>query len=259
MRNVSMHAGPLLSGGTSAHLPGIPTVSHPLDPGPYHKANSQLRSQLPHYNVEVTVTTRWDHLGLWFVALCIYLFYLGVRLFYLLSGRTAGFGSQNTNVAYSYVVLVGEIFLGGLGFYGNQCFWKQDTVFSAMNSETLRRIADDSAKHGVCQTVHVLVTTYTEPADTVKECVIRCLVSPEPIYMEKYIYVCDDGHAKSEGPKKRAMVEELRVLGAVYPLYAVYCFPSLIVQTIAHPRQFVCSILPSSERLSTSTGVFPLY
>ena len=66
---------------------------------------------------------------------------------------------------------------------------------------------------GMKQTVHVLIATYTEPAVTVRECVLRCIVAPEPIYMEKMIYVCDDGHSKSEGPKKRAMVEELRILG----------------------------------------------
>ena len=62
--------------------------------------------------------------------------------------------------------------------------------------------------------MHVLVCTYNEPAVTVRECVLRLLVAPEPIYMEKIIYVCDDGHSKSEGPKKKAMVEELRILGA---------------------------------------------
>ena len=64
------------------------------------------------------------------------------------------------------------------------------------------------------ETVHVLITTYTGPAETVRECVLRLIVAPEPVYMEKQIYVCDDGHAKSEGPKKRAMIEELRILGA---------------------------------------------
>jgi hypothetical protein len=36
------------------------------------------------------------------------------------------------------------------------------------------------------------------------------------MYMAKYIYLCDDGHAKADGPKKRAMVEELRILGMMY-------------------------------------------
>ena len=73
----------------------------------------------------------------------------------------------------------------------------------------------EAATKGVKETVHVLITTYTEPAETVKECVLRLIVAPEPVYMEKQIYVCDDGHAKSEGPKKRAMVEELRILGTL--------------------------------------------
>ena len=80
---------------------------------------------------------------------------------------------------------------------------------------------------GMSQTVHVLIATYTEPAVTVRECVLRLLVAPEPIYMEKMIYVCDDGHAKSEGPKKKAMVEELRILGGFFRscITAVSRFP----------------------------------
>jgi hypothetical protein len=75
----------------------------------------------------------------------------------------------------------------------------------------------DVARNGVRETVHVLITTYTEPAVTVRECVLRLLVAPEPLYMEKVIYVCDDGYGKAEGPKKREMVEELRTLGASLP------------------------------------------
>jgi hypothetical protein len=66
---------------------------------------------------------------------------------------------------------------------------------------------------GVTQTVHVCVTTYGESAEMIRECVIRLLAAPEPLDMEKYIYVCDDGHAKPEGPKKQVVVEELRALG----------------------------------------------
>ena len=69
--------------------------------------------------------------------------------------------------------------------------------------------------------MHVLITTFTEPAETVKECVLRLIVAPEPVYMEKKIYVCDDGHSKSEGPKKRAMVDELRILGQ-FPFYLFF-------------------------------------
>ena len=64
------------------------------------------------------------------------------------------------------------------------------------------------------QTVHVCVTTYGEAAEMVRECLLRLLAAPEPLDMEKILYVCDDGHAKAEGPKKRAVVDQLRALGA---------------------------------------------
>lgn len=247
---------------------GYPTVSSPLEPGPYHKANAQLRRQLPHLNVEVTVQTSWDHIFLTILAFFAFVTYIAVRIYYLLSGRTALYTEQNINVAYSYLVLVAEFFLGALGFYGHQMYWKQNVEFSPMDSNTLRSISEvrplrdvrcvicaaesppravswiddvlhagycalqalaamvlarmqDVAIGGVRQTVHVMITTYTEPADTVRECLIRLLVAPEPVYMEKVLYVCDDGHAKSEGPRKRAMVEELRVLGTTHLPIAV--------------------------------------
>ena len=79
-------------------------------------------------------------------------------------------------------------------------------------SNTHARLQDVSAR-GVTQTVHVMVATYGESAELVRECLLRLLAAPEPLDMEKYLYVCDDGHAKAEGPKKRAVVEELRELG----------------------------------------------
>lgn len=76
-------------------------------------------------------------------------------------------------------------------------------------------VMQDVLSSGVSQTVHVLIATYSESAEMVKECILRLLMAPEPVYMEKNIYVCDDGHSKREGPKKRDMVEQLRILGAV--------------------------------------------
>lgn len=35
----------------SEHLPGVPTISRPMDPGSYNQANAMLRKQLPHYQV----------------------------------------------------------------------------------------------------------------------------------------------------------------------------------------------------------------
>jgi len=48
----------------------------------------------------------------------------------------------------------------------------------------------------------------------VRDGVLRLLVAPEPVYMQKTIYVCDDGYAGPDGPRKRAMVADLRALGA---------------------------------------------
>jgi hypothetical protein len=48
-RNMHGHSGPV----AAQNLPGIPTVSGPLDPGPYNEANAMLRRQLPHYNVRI--------------------------------------------------------------------------------------------------------------------------------------------------------------------------------------------------------------
>lgn len=102
--------------------------------------------------------------------------------------------------------------------------WWHDVVRNF--TETYKQLQDVSRK-GMRETVHVLVTTYTEPAATVRECVLRLLVAPEPIYMEKIIYVCDDGYSKAEGPKKREMVEELRLLGA-YSLHSLEHFWTLL-------------------------------
>lgn len=41
----------------SKELPGVPTVSGLLDPGPYHEANAMLRRQLDHYNVRIQLRT----------------------------------------------------------------------------------------------------------------------------------------------------------------------------------------------------------
>jgi hypothetical protein len=87
---------------------------------------------------------------------------------------------------------------------------------AAAETDVQSMCLQDVRVSGVTQTVHVMVTTYGEAAEMIRECLIRLLAAPEPVYMEKFIYVCDDGHAKPEGPKKRQVVEELRVLGACF-------------------------------------------
>jgi hypothetical protein len=83
-----------------------------------------------------------------------------------------------------------------------------------------------SSERGVSQTVHVLIATYNEPAELVKECVLRLLVAPEPIYMEKIIWICDDGYMKEEGKQKQRMVADLQNLGLL-PLISVHTVHSI--------------------------------
>lgn len=57
----SFLGGTGLMGGTSdaiasSQLPGVPTVSRPMDPGSYNQANAMLRKQLPHYKVRLFVS-----------------------------------------------------------------------------------------------------------------------------------------------------------------------------------------------------------
>jgi hypothetical protein len=70
------------------------------------------------------------------------------------------------------------------------------------------------AVRGKLQRIHVIVCTYSEAAETVEACVARLLAAPLPVYAERTVYVADDGHAKPEGPRKRAFVERMRAAGA---------------------------------------------
>lgn len=99
-----------------------------------------------------------------------------------------------------------------------ECLIAKRANITDRTASQVNKTMQDVKEKGMRETVHVLVTTYAEPAVMVRECVLRLLVAPEPTYMEKVIYVCDDGHSKSEGPKKKAMVKELRVLGSLFSL-----------------------------------------
>jgi hypothetical protein len=126
--------------GDSYAISQHPTGSHSSAPGPYHQANCRLRHLIPHYNVSVTVTTSWPHILLTAAAVLCFLGYVGIRIWYLVSGRTAAFSAQNTSVAYSWVVLVAEVAVSVLGFYGSQLYWRQSTTFSEMSADELEAL-----------------------------------------------------------------------------------------------------------------------
>jgi hypothetical protein len=124
------------------HFRGHPTVSHALEPGPYHKANSRLRVQFPHYTVKVNIKTRWDHILVTVIAFVIFAAYIGLRVYYLATGRAEEFHLQNISILYSWVVLGAEIVLGLLLFYSKQLFWKQELVYTVMDDEELGKLTE---------------------------------------------------------------------------------------------------------------------
>ena len=84
--------------------------------------------------------TRWDHVAVVAVAACVYLVYIGVRLFYLVSGRTEGI--PNVSTGYSWAVLLAEAFTGAVLFYRKQVFWKQEVSFTRMAPDVLQSVAE---------------------------------------------------------------------------------------------------------------------
>jgi hypothetical protein len=117
-----------------------PTGSRSCAPGPYHQANCRLRQLLPHYKVTIAVTASWLHIFLAVAAVICFLGYIGIRIWYLVSGRTAAFHTQRTSVAYSWVVLVAEVAVSFVGFYGSQNYWKQSTKFVEMSTDDVKAL-----------------------------------------------------------------------------------------------------------------------
>lgn len=76
---------------------------------------------------------------------------------------------------------------------------------------------------GKLQHIHCIVCTYSEAAATVELCVQRLLDAALPVYADLTVYVADDGHAKPEGPRKRAFVERMRAEGALSSPHRADC------------------------------------
>ena len=91
--------------------------------------------------MRVWVQTSWLHIFMTAVTVAAFVFYIGVRAYYLVSGKTVDLDTQSTSVPYSWVVLVAEVFLSFLGFYGHQTYWKQRTDFSKMSEEDVQQLA----------------------------------------------------------------------------------------------------------------------
>lgn len=100
--------------------------------------------------------------------------------------------------------------------------------------------------------MYVLVATYSEPAELVRECVLRLLAAPEPLDTEKVVVVCDDGHALAEGARKRAFVAALHDHGAPPPpCEAPCCFfrPALMLHCMSLQRKNMITKHPFALQL----------
>lgn len=129
-------------------VPGQPTASHELEPGPFHRANAALRRQMPLCTARTHVATRWDRVAVFTLAAAALVAYLAERLFYLASGRSGGFQSgQGVSVGLSWAVLVAEALAGAAGLYGGQLFWKQMVEFEAVEEED---VEDMATVRGLC-------------------------------------------------------------------------------------------------------------
>lgn len=75
------------------------------------------------------------------------------------------------------------------------------------------------SQKGKLQKVNVMVCTYNEPMETVRECVQYLLDSPAPVYADKHIYIGDDGAKKKFecSDQKRQMVDEFRRRALPHP------------------------------------------
>lgn len=98
--------------------------------------------------------TSWDQILVWLISIVSLAVYLGIRFWYLLTGRTARLGQESVSITYSWVVLAAETLMGVLGFYLHQNFWRQDVEFNNISSKTLDKITHVSS---MCDhLVHVL-------------------------------------------------------------------------------------------------------
>ena len=137
--SIAMH--PPASTSVNRRAGGQPTASHELEPGPFHRTNAALRRQLQHYTVEVRTIVSWDQLSVRICGLLCFFLYAGVRAFYLVSGRSATIDQQDVSIAYSWAMLVAEVFLFLVALYDGHLFWQQTLVYTPMEKEDVEDMA----------------------------------------------------------------------------------------------------------------------
>lgn len=108
--------------------------------GAYHAANSMLRRQLPHYHAKVSVRVHWDHVFMWVLTIVSVIMYVGTRLYYLVSGKSATLSGGDVNIPFSWMTIVADGSLAVLGVYLHQNFWKQTVDFKPLTGPALQKL-----------------------------------------------------------------------------------------------------------------------
>lgn len=188
-------------------------------------------SDVPHYFAKTTTRPNYLYRFLYALSIVASLIYIGVRVYYIASGRSSlriprnVLGNQAViqdlrdgftySYAWSTVVLLAEI--GGfiLVHVGQQMFTRQDTTFEPMTEAAVQKLRQIVKKHGALQRINIMVCTYSEPMETVQSCVQALLDAPVPVYAQKVIYVGDDGAKKAfpVSAQKMRMCEKFRSRG----------------------------------------------
>ena len=133
----AVHADATLRTAPRTHFgaTGVETASRLGDPGPYHEANAALREMLPHYRVDIKSRQDWLLVAVLATGYGSLGLYAGLRMAYLITGRTANLPGSNISVPYSWVALAAEMLLALVGFYSRVLTKKQHVLFEAAAPE----------------------------------------------------------------------------------------------------------------------------
>lgn len=82
----------------------------------------------------MTVEVQWDNVILWILQVVSMLVYLGVRLWYLASGKSNRFTNGDISIPYSWMVLFADLGMSAMALYLHQKFWKQDVQYQKLTT-----------------------------------------------------------------------------------------------------------------------------
>lgn len=98
----------------------------------------------------MSVNVHWDHVSLWFLTIASVIMYVGTRLYYLISGKSATLSGGDVNIPFSWMTIVADAGLAVLGIYLHQNFWKQTVQFTPLNDLAIQKMNKVCSSCGLC-------------------------------------------------------------------------------------------------------------